>query len=511
MKNSFFNKKRTFIKMLSVVSLVIISFVMIVELYVIPNLIDVFIKDLPKNSVEIISNSFSYLENTKESKQFVIDTLNKLRYSGKNYFWIQDKKAFLILHPTNKKISGTDVSGFKDVKGTYIFKEFAKAVENKEEAGLVSYYWTKPNEDKPKEKISYVKYLKNLDIIIGTGEYKEDLYMMVSDKITYINYLFIGIGTLLLVFTFFILRNIINKLEKVQQDISCKINEFDCIKNEISNTINEINDSNSVTISAIEETSASVHEISALSEQNVHLVKQNESLIDNTVNLTNDGKAQLNSVNSSLEKVDNSSSNIILELSEIKKDLELLIKTIATINDKTKMIDDIVFQTKLLSFNAAVESARAGEYGRGFSVVAEEIRKLSELSGIQSKEINSVVSNAVEKVIDLNKAIEQKQKEIESSITDSVVSVRDNVQLSENYLNQISDQSIQNKELAYQVIEAIDQEKRGLDEINKAILNINSSSHSNLQIITKLNDVNQQLILKYNDILKLIKYFEETI
>jgi methyl-accepting chemotaxis protein len=48
-------------------------------------------------------------------------------------------------------------------------------------------------------------------------------------------------------------------------------------------------------------------------------------------------------------------------------------KVIATIEERTKVINDIVFQTKLLSFNASVEAARAGEHGKGFAVVAEEV------------------------------------------------------------------------------------------------------------------------------------------
>ncbi len=65
---------------------------------------------------------------------------------------------------------------------------------------------------------------------------------------------------------------------------------------------------------------------------------------------------------------------------------------------KTPVIDEIVFQTKLLSFNASVEAARAGEHGKGFAIVAEEVGKLAGLSGKASHEISDMLKNSVERV-----------------------------------------------------------------------------------------------------------------
>jgi methyl-accepting chemotaxis protein len=65
-----------------------------------------------------------------------------------------------------------------------------------------------------------------------------------------------------------------------------------------------------------------------------------------------------------------------------------IVKVIQEIETKTKVINDIVFQTKLLSFNASVEAARAGEQGKGFAVVAEEVGNLAQMSGNAAKEIS---------------------------------------------------------------------------------------------------------------------------
>jgi methyl-accepting chemotaxis protein len=79
-------------------------------------------------------------------------------------------------------------------------------------------------------------------------------------------------------------------------------------------------------------------------------------------------------------------------------EISSIVKVIAEIGDKTKVINDIVFQTKLLSFNASVEAARAGEQGKGFAVVAEEVGNLATMSGKAAEEISSMLGDSMGKV-----------------------------------------------------------------------------------------------------------------
>jgi methyl-accepting chemotaxis protein len=85
-----------------------------------------------------------------------------------------------------------------------------------------------------------------------------------------------------------------------------------------------------------------------------------------------------------------------------------IVKSIAEIKTKTNVINDIVFQTKLLSFNASVEAARAGEHGKGFAVVAEEVGALAAMSGNASKEIAQLLDGSLSRVTVL--ADETKQR-----------------------------------------------------------------------------------------------------
>jgi hemerythrin-like metal-binding protein len=103
----------------------------------------------------------------------------------------------------------------------------------------------------------------------------------------------------------------------------------------------------------------------------------------------------------SSQEIKNGNENLNAQMVATNQRLLGLVELIQEVSNKASAINDIVFQTKLLSFNASVEAARAGEAGKGFAVVAEEVGKLAAMSGTAATEISGIIENSVRTVQDM--------------------------------------------------------------------------------------------------------------
>ena len=140
---------------------------------------------------------------------------------------------------------------------------------------------------------------------------------------------------------------------------------------------------NSEQAHSISNVASSVEEVTAMVKNNVDASERSQD-ISKSIYETTQGGCQLNS--ELLDSVD--------QLSKSNKEMKKIVDIVSKIGEKTEIIDEIVFQTKILSFNAAVEAERAGENGRGFSVVAQEVSSLARSSGKASTEIGAIVKES---------------------------------------------------------------------------------------------------------------------
>ena len=109
--------------------------------------------------------------------------LKNLRYGKDNagYFWINDLNGVMIAHPTKPSLNGRNLIDFKDKKGNYIFKPMIKICKEKGD-GFIRYWWPKPGTDKLYPKISYVKLIKDLGWVIGTGAYLDNVETLFKER-----------------------------------------------------------------------------------------------------------------------------------------------------------------------------------------------------------------------------------------------------------------------------------------------------------------------------------------
>ncbi|MCK5295902.1 MAG: cache domain-containing protein [Alphaproteobacteria bacterium] len=156
---------------------------------------------------------------TKEQAQDAAKSaVKKLRYEESDYFWINDMKPVMVMHPMSPQLNGKDLSDFKDPNGKRIFVEFANTVRNHSE-GFVNYMWAKPGEEKPVDKLSYVKGIRSWDWIIGSGIYIDDINKIFMEQVYKVGSIILGILVIASAISLFISRGITIPLSLTTQNM----------------------------------------------------------------------------------------------------------------------------------------------------------------------------------------------------------------------------------------------------------------------------------------------------
>ncbi len=189
-------------------------------------------------------------------------------------------------------------------------------------------------------------------------------------------------------------------------------NALDGLKNNVGNltsTASELSNSSNVQAASLEETAAAIEEITNNIKSNSQNVSNMSNLADDLTNTASSGQELANETAISMEEINTQ---------------------VASINEAISIIDQISFQTNILSLNAAVEAATAGEAGKGFAVVAQEVRNLASRSAEAANEIKALVENATSKA-DKGKLIAKDMIDGYSNLNDKITQTRqmiDNVE-----------------------------------------------------------------------------------
>ena len=481
-------------------------------------------QNLVESAHSIIEHNYALFQQGKlseqQAKQAALDTIAALRYDKSNYFWINDYQPAMVMHPFKPELEGKSLANNKDPDGVHLFVDMVNVVKRQGE-GFVPYKWPKPGKDQPVDKIAYVKGFTPWQWIIGSGVYIdtiEDAFASLRNHVIITAVVIIG---LLIALSYLIANSILrptqlaaDMMKDISQgegDLTQQLDEngndevsrlsryFNLYTAKMRESLKQVaqnaqqvnqyahnvddatktnhsfielqNDSSTQVATAMEEMTHQIHDVSQNADQAEHAANdaaQNAST----------GKQVLNKTIAAIETL----SHNIEQVSKVTTDLAAESNNIGSVLD---VIRSIAEQTNLLALNAAIEAARAGEQGRGFAVVADEVRTLASRTGKSTDEIQAMISKlqaGAKAAVDAVSASQQLSSETVLQAGEASSS-----------LSEIERLVTIIKDMNSQIARATEQQTSAADEVNLRINELSQSTEQSLSNTQGLSDASESL------------------
>ena len=360
------------------------------------------------------------------AQQQALAVVRQLRYDHDDYFWINDMRTYMVMHPTNPKLDGKDLSAIKDPDGFALFNEMATLAKTKG-AGMVDYRWPKPGSDAPVQKTSYVQLFEPWGWVIGSGVYIDDMQAEFWGQVWRACWVGLGIALIMAALVTLIARSIVRPLQEAvqamaniasgesdltrsldthgQDELTSMAQHFNGFVAKLRNVVGHLQS----TATALDQSSTQMGHDASEAQQRCQqqalqmdqvatainevsyavqdVAKNAEHAASEMRGAQDQAQQGQHNIDSSLQQIDDLSGTI----SQAVEVIRTLASQTTDISTVLEVIRSIAEQTNLLALNAAIEAARAGEQGRGFAVVADEVRLLAQRTQKSTADIQAMI------------------------------------------------------------------------------------------------------------------------
>lgn len=440
------------------------------------------------------------------SKGDVKGALRDIRFGSAGYFFIYDTQGVNVFHGLLPEQEGQNKLDMTDPRGTKITVGLLNAAQRGD--GHFSYYFKKPNTTEQIEKISYVTMIPGTDWMIGTGAYIDDIDAAVADYRQTITEQLSGLSLQLLLIAIVLtggscfviilvanrmvlpIKNMADNLNDIAQgegDLTKRLTvngadeiaqlgqSFNLFVDKLQTIIGDVADAtakvtnaahaihaqtkvmSSQLISHNNETDQVVTAITEMSSTASEVAQNTTQVAEATQAATGDVANAQRCVDASLEEI----ATLMEQINHAAGSIQSLSAQSQKINSVLSVIGGIAEQTNLLALNAAIEAARAGEQGRGFAVVADEVRSLASRTQASTLEINEMLSA-------LHKLVSQAVKTMEESQQSCVRSVNSSRAISES-LGSVTSAVTAINDMSTQIATAATEQSSVTEEINRNV------------------------------------------
>jgi methyl-accepting chemotaxis protein len=298
---------------------------------------------------------------------------------------------------------------------------------------------------------------------------------------------------------FFISKSINKLLTKVTSQLSEGVEKISNLTDQITGSSQDLSSSSEQQAAAMQETSSTMDEIEAMIKRNTEDSSVSSQVATKSYEEVNAGVNKIKEMGSALNSISSSSEKVSNQVNISNEKMIEIASIIKSIGEKTQVINDIVFQTKLLSFNASVEAARAGEHGKGFAVVAEEVGNLAEMSGSASKEIYEMLESSITSV---EKVANEQKQDMERLLTQTKSDISKGLSLgkeSEDVLTTLLTSMNNVKESVNKIALASDEQSKGVEEVSQSISEVNDTTRTNSGIASRNSEIAAELKSSINN------------